>query len=111
MAKKKAAKKKPRTGLEVGSYVIARTYSAGVFAGTLVSRDGREVVLSGARRLWRWVGAASLSELAVKGPGSLSESRFPAEVPTVLLTECIELLPVSAEAQARIAEVPIWTAR
>lgn len=43
-------------------YVIVRTYSAGVFAGNLVSRNGREVVLSDARRLWYWAGAASLSQ-------------------------------------------------
>jgi hypothetical protein len=35
-----------------GKYVIVRTYSAGVFAGNLQSRDGKEVVLTDARRLW-----------------------------------------------------------
>lgn len=39
-------------------YVIVRTFSAGVFAGRLLSRDGREVVLLNARRLWYWSGAA-----------------------------------------------------
>lgn len=48
-----------------GRYVIVRTYSAGVFAGTLVSRKGQGVVLKDARRLWYWKGAASLSQLAV----------------------------------------------
>ena len=38
----------------VKPYVIVRTYSAGVFAGTLESRKGKEVVLSAARRLWYW---------------------------------------------------------
>lgn len=48
-------------------YVIVRTYSAGVFAGNLKSRNGKEVVLTNARRLWYWAGAASLSQLAVNG--------------------------------------------
>jgi len=48
-------------------YVIVRTYSAGVFAGTLVSREGREVTLADARRIWYWDGAASLSQLAMEG--------------------------------------------
>ena len=47
-------------------YVIVRTHSAGVFAGNLLSRKGKEVVLTNARRLWYWIGAASLSELAVR---------------------------------------------
>ena len=37
---------------KAGMYVIVRTYSAGVFAGKLVARNGREVKLKGARRLW-----------------------------------------------------------
>lgn len=37
-------------------YVIARTYSAGVFAGFLESRKGQEVVLSTARRIYYWRG-------------------------------------------------------
>jgi len=42
-------------------YVICRTYSAGVFAGYLKNREGQEVTLLNARRLWYWDGGASLS--------------------------------------------------
>ena len=38
-------------------YVIVRTYTAGVFAGYLKEKDGKDVVLLNARRLWYWVGA------------------------------------------------------
>lgn len=48
--------------MNIGDYVIARTYSAGVFAGTLASRDGKEAVLTDARRLWYWDGAASKAQ-------------------------------------------------
>jgi len=47
--------------------MLVRTYSAGVFAGELVSRKGQEVVLKDARRIWYWAGAATLSELAMRG--------------------------------------------
>ena len=60
-----ATKESKKTGS--GPYVIVRTQSAGVFAGNLKSRDGKEVVLTDARRLWYWAGAASLSQLAVSG--------------------------------------------
>jgi len=43
-------------------YVLVRTQSAGVFAGELESRNGQEVVLLNARRIWYWDGAASLSQ-------------------------------------------------
>ena len=49
------------------TYVIVRTYSAGVFAGYLESRVDREAVLRNARRIWYWDGAASLSQLAMEG--------------------------------------------
>lgn len=89
-------------------YVIVRTYSAGVFAGTLKSREGREVVLTNARRLWYWKGAASLSQLSVDGVKYPDECKFPCEVPEVTLLEAIEILPVSEKAKASIASVPVW---
>lgn len=46
-------------------YVIVRTYSAGVFAGNIEERNGREVILRNARRLWEWSGAKCLSDLSV----------------------------------------------
>ncbi len=91
-----------------GDYIICRTYSAGVFAGTLVKRDGREVELAHARRLWYWEGAASLSQLAVEGVSKPEKCKFPCEVPSVLLLETIEILSVSHDARKSIAEVPVW---
>jgi hypothetical protein len=92
-------------GLE---YVIVRTYSAGVFAGYLADRDGKEVTLKQARRLWYWDGAASLSQLAMEGVKSPKNCKFPREVDEVILTEAIEILTVTKAAQESIAGVPIW---
>ena len=89
-------------------YVIVRTYSAGVFAGFLKSRKGKEAVLNKARRLWYWNGAASLSQLANEGVKNPNECKFPAEVNEVILTEAIEILNVTEKARKNIAEVPIW---
>lgn len=96
-------------GFEPGTHVIARTYSAGVFAGTLKSRDGKEAVLTGARRIWYWDGAASLSELATYGTSKPSGCRFPTPVAEVLLTEVIEIIPTTEAARKSIDEVPTWT--
>jgi len=93
-----------------GPYVIARTYSAGVFAGELVRREGKEVELANARRLWYWAGAASLSQLAVSGTSRPKDCKFPVAVPKVVLTEAIEILDVTPEARASIEAVKPWTA-
>lgn len=96
---------KKKDGME---YKIIRTYSAGVFAGYLKSRDGKEVELRDARRLWYWDGAASLSQLANEGVKKPENCKFPAEVGKVVLTEAIEVLDVTAEAQESIAGVAVW---
>jgi len=90
--------------------VIVRTYSAGVFAGVLKSRKGREVVLENARRLYYWSGAASLSQLSVDGTSNPDNCKFPVAVPSVTLLEAIEILPLSAKAKASIDSVKIWSA-
>ena len=91
-------------------YVIVRTYSAGVFAGELERREGREVVLRNARRLWSWDGAASLSQLALEGTSKPQKCKFPAAVPRVELLEAIEILDVTEAGRASIEEVPVWRA-
>lgn len=89
-------------------YCIVRTYSAGVFAGYVQSRDGKEVVIRKARRLWYWSGAASLSQLAVDGTTKPSECKFPCEVDTIEVTEAIEIIPCTKKAQESINSVAIW---
>jgi len=94
--------------LTVERYVIVRTYSAGVFAGILESRNGREVVLRNARRLWKWSGAASLSQLAMEGVKKPDDCMFPCEVTRVELLEAVEILDCTDEARANIKAVKIW---
>jgi len=88
---------------------MVRTYSAGVFYGTIVSREGKEVVLSNARRVWAWSGAASLSELAQRGTSNPEACRFPMPVSEVLLTEVIEIIPVTEKALKTLNSVKIWS--
>ena len=96
--------------MKKGKYQIVRTYSAGVFAGEVESRKGKEVVMRNARRLWYWLGAASLSELAQVGTKKPKECKFPVAVDRVLLTEAIEILDVTPAARKSIEAVPVWTA-
>lgn len=93
---------------EENKYVIVRTYSAGVFAGYLESKNGQEVTLIKARRLWYWDGAASLSQLSVDGVSRPQNCKFPCEVEKVDLLQVIEILPVTKKAQDSIASVKVW---
>jgi len=98
----------PAEKLDGMEYVMCRTYSAGVFAGYLAERNGKEVKLKKARRIWYWSGAASLSQLATDGTSSPSSCKFPCEVDEVILTEAIEIIPITKKAQKSIQEVPVW---
>ena len=88
-----------------GKYCIIRTYSAGVHAGYLESRNGKEVVLRDARRLWRWAGAFTLSEISIDGVSKPEECKFSAAVDKILLTEAIEIIPCTKKAENCIKDV------
>lgn len=89
-------------------YVIVRTYSAGVFSGEIISKNGQEVILKNARRLWKWSGAASLSQLAMEGVKDPDNCMFPCEVGKVELLNAIEILDCTDKARSSIKAVKIW---
>lgn len=91
-------------------YCVVRTFSAGAWAGTVQFFKGKEVHLTGARRLWYWDGAASLSELAAEGVLRPQECKFPCAV-DVVLTEAIEIIPATKKAERSIKRVKVWTAK
>lgn len=104
---RKGSESTPAQQVDGMDYVIVRTYSAGVFAGYLKSRDGKEASLVDARRLWYWDGAASLSQLAQEGVKKPENCKFAVPV-NVTLTETVEILEVTSNAQDSIAGVVEW---
>lgn len=91
-------------------YYIVRTYSAGVFAGFIESRAGKEVVMTNARRIWHWDGAASLSQLAMEGTCKPGNCKFPCTVNRIILTEAVEILECTDKAKKSIESVTVWQA-
>lgn len=89
-------------------FVIIRTYSAGVFAGYLEKKEGKEVTLRNAIRLWRWAGAASLSQVAMEGVKNPDECKFAIPVSTIILTEVIEIISCTEIAKNNIQRVKSW---
>ena len=93
---------------EPSAYQIVRTYSAGVCAGYIESRNGREVVMRNARRIWYWEGAASLSQLAQSGTSKPEKCKFPEPVDRIELLEAVEILDVTESAKKSIDSVKVW---
>lgn len=87
----------------IGKNVLIRTYSAGVHFGTLSAKDGREVTLTDARRIWSWSGANTLHEIALRGCGSASKISEP--VAEIVLLEAIEILRMNDEAVAVLGRI------
>lgn len=89
-------------------FAVVRTHSAGVFAGYIESREGKEVTLKDAIRLWRWEGAASLSQLAMEGVSKVGGCKFAMPVYKVILTDAIEIIPTTETAKEIIEGVASW---
>lgn len=94
----------------IGKYVIVRADRAGVFAGILKEKNGTEVILTDCRRIWRWEGAASISQLAVDGTSKPRECKFPVPVNEICITGVIEIIPTTEKAEKSIRGVSIWKA-
>lgn len=96
-------------GIEINTdnIVLIRTYSAGVHFGTLKSRDGKEIILTNARRLFYWSGACSLSQVAMDGV-DYSNSKISIIVPEITLMDAIEIIPMSKKAGKEMMEAVAW---
>jgi hypothetical protein len=82
----------------IGKKVIVRTYAAGVHFGELSEKEGKEVILKNARRLWYWKttnSGISLSEVA--NAGLHKDSKTCAAVDSIWL-EAVEIIPCTKEA-------------
>lgn len=91
-----------------GKKVIIRADRAGVFFGMLKEKNGTEVTLENARRLWYWDGAASISQLAMTGTTAPGNCKFTMVVPEIVIMGVIEIIPCSVEAIQSIEGVSVW---
>ena len=86
-------------------YVIVRTHAAGVHFGVLISREGKEVRLEDSRRIYRWEGALSCSELATRGCKEGSKLGDPV---SITLTEAIEIIDCTRESAECLTNFRRW---
>ncbi len=86
----------------IGKEVIIRTYSAGVWFGVLSQKAGNEVILTKARRMYKWWAKESISLSGVARHGIKQEdSKICGELDSVWL-EAIEIITVSGNAAESI---------
>lgn len=90
----------------IGKEVIIRTYSAGVWFGVLKQKAGNEVILTKARRMYKWCAKESISLSGVARHGIKQEdSKICGELDSVWL-EAIEIIPVAGGAAESIRTAP-----
>jgi hypothetical protein len=90
--------------------VLIRSADSGVHFGTLKQKDGDEVTLVNARRVWAWAGACSLSQMAVEGVKKPHECKFSMAVSEITILGVCEIIPLTIEAKNNLYGVPEWKA-
>ena len=94
----------------IGKKVIIRAESAGVFFGVLefINEGATTCRLSKCRRVWKWAGARTLSQLAKEGTKSPKECMFTVAVDDIVITGVIEVIPTTELAASSIEGVDEW---
>ena len=96
----------------IGKRVIIRSNLAGVFYGTLnevePNGDKLQVELTDLRRLWYWLGACSLTQLAVEGVKNADKCKFTIRQASAVIIGVIEILPCTEAACKNIEAVQEW---
>ena len=88
----------------IGSFVLIRTANAGVHCGTLEKDNDTTVVLTNARRVWRWNGANTLHELALRGANLKQSTRISEPIERIKVVGVIEIIPCTDDARENLQQ-------
>ena len=92
----------------IGQQVIIRADRAGVFFGTLESKEGQTVELSNCRKLFYWNGAAAVEQIAVDGVSDPKNCKFTVVVDRMVIEGVCQTIPCTQKAIDSINEVSVW---
>ena len=87
---------------------LVRGRDSGVFFGEIKERNGQEVTMTNARRIWYWEGAASLSQLANEGTKKPNKCKFTVPVDEMVVLDAVEIDTCTEEAVKSIEAVQPW---
>lgn len=93
----------------IGKYVIVRSNLAGVFFGVLTDKQGDELTLKNARKLYYFSGANTVEDLAVNGALNINNCKFTVLVDEIIISKFEQILPCTKEAIAQNKSIPVWT--
>jgi hypothetical protein len=92
----------------IGKKVIVRADRAGVFYGTLTAKEGSEVTLENARKLYYWTGANAIEEIALSGVKKASNCKFTVVNKEITINNWIQINPCTDSAIDNIESVVEW---
>ncbi len=87
---------------------IIRAIGAGVFFGEIIEENGSTIVAKDVRRIWEWVGANTLSELAQYGTINPKGCKITCKVDKIKIFNVVEILDVTERAAKTIDEADEW---
>lgn len=93
---------------QLGKHVIVRAERAGVFFGILTKKEGSEVQLSDARKLYYWSGASAVEQLALEGTKNPKDCKFTVTNSEVTINNYIQILTCTKESIENIKSVESW---
>jgi hypothetical protein len=91
---------------QLGEDVIIRTYVAGVWFGRLEQKDGKEVILTEARRMYSFWCAKSISLSGVAQYGIIHEKSKICPAVSKVWLEAIEIISLTDEAIKSLKGAP-----
>jgi hypothetical protein len=91
----------------IGEYCIIRCRDAGVHAGYVEDWYDRTVILKESRRLWYWKCKTGHSLNGLAESGLHSDSKIPAVVSQIVLTDACEIIPTSNQFKEDCKNAPV----
>lgn len=93
-------------------FVLIRAYGSGVHFGYLKSKkavgDMYAVELVDSRRIYKWTGACSLSQLALEGSKDTVNCQIAVALPSIEISGVIEIISITSEAKLNLEGVAVW---
>ena len=93
---------------QVGKRVIVRADKAGVFYGTLSQKNGLEVQLTNARKLYYWSGANTVEQLAKDGVKKPEECKFTDYNEESTISNYVQIITCTEKSIQSIEGVQLW---
>lgn len=96
---------------EKDKFYIIRADKAGIFMGKIAFIEGTTIGVKAVRRLYYWKGALDATQIAKCGvtqPRSCKFSEQLSETDLSIITNLVEIHPMTDEAVQSINNVPVW---